>query len=900
MRNARGISGIGLRLAAMAAACCASLAGAVAASAEVGSLRQLGEPSPACVTEVPVDNCTHADGLPAPYRSAISKDGKSVFTVSPGPNSTLAAFQRNTTTGALTLSECLVQTGSPVGRCAGIAPGLGGASDVAVSPDGKNVYVASATEGAVAVLGRSGAFLNQLGPGAGCWSETGLDGCSDGRGLTAPDAIVVSPDGKFVYVGSEDRGIAAFSRNTTTGVLSQLAGTAGCVNTAGDDGCARATAVNEIVSLAISPDGKSLYASDTSDGAVSAFARNTTTGALTQLPGTAGCVRSGNPACRAGNGLTLADNVVVSHDGKSVYVLSQLGDVAVFARQTTTTGGLLGALSQLPGASACATREGTGCGGSSLTGSAFGLAISADGKSVYETGLGESVVQTFTRQTTTTNGLLGALTPETVLPGCWSESDSTCEPARGLAHATDVDVSADGKTVYVTGQSEGIAAFTRSTEGTLKQLDFPPAACASGNPFEVPTCSVANQLAAPAQLAISKDGKSVYAASPPTASLELLARNTTTGVVSEPTTLGGCAVWTSLPTPAGCVGGIGLADASDVAVSPDGKYVYAGGGEVAGVNAIAWLPRNTTSGLLATNVSGSGGCIAQHGTSSVCTATGVGLAGPTRAIAISPDGKSLYLASSVGVAAYQRNATTGALTAVYCAPVSAGLGCSAARGLSNPTSVAVSANGKSVYVTSSTSNAVAVFSRQTTTANGEQGTLTELPGTAGCVEQAGGTDGCGVGHGLTGAKDIALSADGKSAYVVGSSGGVETLARQTAGATLGALTETGCESEPAAGTCTAARGIANPGTVAVSPDGKSVYVASQTTASVGVFARATSGTLTQLGGFSGCEGLDLADSCSPWVGIVGQPTDVAVTPDNNSVYISSSDGEVGAFARATK
>ena len=75
---------------------------------------------------------------------------------------------------------------------------------VAVSPDGKNVYVASFNSNAVARLNRNtttGAITQPAGT-AGCISETGSGPCADGHGLYGRGSVAVSADGKSVYVAS--------------------------------------------------------------------------------------------------------------------------------------------------------------------------------------------------------------------------------------------------------------------------------------------------------------------------------------------------------------------------------------------------------------------------------------------------------------------------------------------------------------------------------------------------------------------------------------------------------------------------------------------------------------------------------------------------------------------------
>ena len=86
---------------------------------------------------------------------------------------------------------------------------------MAVSPDGKSVYVASIGSDAVARLNRNtttGAITQPAGS-AGCISETGAGPCADGHALGGPFGVAVSPDGKSVYVASHfSDAVARFDR----------------------------------------------------------------------------------------------------------------------------------------------------------------------------------------------------------------------------------------------------------------------------------------------------------------------------------------------------------------------------------------------------------------------------------------------------------------------------------------------------------------------------------------------------------------------------------------------------------------------------------------------------------------------------------------------------------------
>jgi len=80
--------------------------------------------------------------------------------------------------------------------------------------------------------------LTQPAGTAGCISETGAGPCTDGHGLIDPRGVAVSPDGKSVYVASWDLNLSdgdgaalvRLNRDTTTGAISQPAGAAGCIS----------------------------------------------------------------------------------------------------------------------------------------------------------------------------------------------------------------------------------------------------------------------------------------------------------------------------------------------------------------------------------------------------------------------------------------------------------------------------------------------------------------------------------------------------------------------------------------------------------------------------------------------------------------------------------------------
>ena len=114
------------------------------------------------------------------------------------------------------------------------------------------------------------------------------------------------------------------NRNTTTGAIAQPAGAAGCISESGAGPCADGHGLSGSAGVAVSQDGKSVYAAaPTGNGTLARVNRNTTTGAITQPAGAAGCVsQTGAGPCADGHALKDASGVAVSADGKSVYVAS--------------------------------------------------------------------------------------------------------------------------------------------------------------------------------------------------------------------------------------------------------------------------------------------------------------------------------------------------------------------------------------------------------------------------------------------------------------------------------------------------------------------------------------------------------------------------------------------------
>ena len=225
-----------------------------------------------CINETGSNGCTDGVALDGAAAIAESPDGQQVYVASQVSNA-VEVFDRSPATGALSHNSCISETGGA--PCAD-GRALQAAIALAISPDGKSVYVASIVSDAIAVFTRdpvTGVLTHNV--GGGCLSDSGTSGtCTLARELFAPASVVVSSDGESVYVGvQQDQGIAVFDRDFDTGVLTQKAGTGGCVRPGGAGGCASGRALAFITSLAMSPDDENLYGTASISNSVFSFAR---------------------------------------------------------------------------------------------------------------------------------------------------------------------------------------------------------------------------------------------------------------------------------------------------------------------------------------------------------------------------------------------------------------------------------------------------------------------------------------------------------------------------------------------------------------------------------------------------------------------------------------------------
>jgi hypothetical protein len=388
----------------------------------------------------------------------------------------------------------------------------------------------------------------------GCYTvdgsgSAGAGKCTNIRGGHEATTVTISPDGRNAYeVGYSEGGttpvpavLTVFSRDTNTGVLTQLSGKAGCLSNSGssEDGphtCARARDLDtgDARSITLSKDGRDVYVASQFEtkshddlGGVAVFGRNLKTGVLHQLTGKAGCVTSdgssneGAKTCAAGREVDSISNVHLSPDQKFLYASNYDGQpysgIAIFKRDPKT-----GALTQLSGKEGCITTGGVTkespttkiCRAMPNIGDPWDVAT-AGNKFLYAPDANDNLVQAFRRD------LKGGLKPLTGTGACVSDTGNsplgpgTCVLGRGLGDVERAVLSANQKFIYTNAYRDPapIAVLNVNTTTGLLSERNNKSACYSRNGTNADSallCRDGRDLSGGYAGVLSLDGKTLY------------------------------------------------------------------------------------------------------------------------------------------------------------------------------------------------------------------------------------------------------------------------------------------------------------------------------------------------------------------------------------------------------
>jgi DNA-binding beta-propeller fold protein YncE len=447
------------------------------ASVPSGSLSQL--PSSNCVSEEESGGtlaCTTLvdSGLSSTYELQVSPENNSAYSVA--INGALEEYSRNQANGALTIIGCVTSATSvcaPEHETKEVSA-IENPAAIAISPEGNSVYVVTQGHNNVVEFSRDPetGLLTEI----GCISHesTGTCATKEAKGLNLPYGVTVSPDGENVYVASfADQAVAEFSRNKTTGQLTQLPSPNNCVSStsASECGVTNAIGLEHAVGVVVSPGpGEDVYVAaggEEGEGAIVSFKR-AAGGALTQFTGGEACISTSNVGCFHGEAIDGPEDLAISPDGLSVYANSYKDNAVIELARNVSTGGL----TQLVSPNACVTSEITelteGCTQANGIRGALGVAISPDGENVYVSGSTDDAEATFAREPE-----VGALTQFASPFECVTSRSGGCgsNELTGLGEARRVTVSPDGTSVYVAGQSShAIAELVRTITPTITKI----------------------------------------------------------------------------------------------------------------------------------------------------------------------------------------------------------------------------------------------------------------------------------------------------------------------------------------------------------------------------------------------------------------------------------------------
>lgn len=349
--------------------------------------------------------CADGDALLGATDLEVSPDGQHVYVASHSSNG-VAWLTRDAETGALTPAGCLKEL-PRADRCRG-GFGLEGTSGVAVSPDGRQVYVTADKPGSVSAYSRD-AETGDLTP-LMCVSENGSDGvCADGTALGSASSVVVAPDGGQVFVtayvtATGNGALTSYARDAASGRLTPQACLLDRAPTGGS--CTSVPTLGGPASSAVSPDGKTLFVASVVDETLTLIARDPATGALTP----SSCFRQQDPEedepaqeeeeetdeeaeeaqadCKGANAIGGLREVVVSSDGRGVFTIGGGDYLAAFQRDPGSgTLTQTGCAEEVPSYKECTEAR-------ALQGGR-GLAVSSDARSLYVANAGDNAIAVF-------------------------------------------------------------------------------------------------------------------------------------------------------------------------------------------------------------------------------------------------------------------------------------------------------------------------------------------------------------------------------------------------------------------------------------------------------------------------------------------------------------------------
>jgi DNA-binding beta-propeller fold protein YncE len=425
--------------------------------------------------------------------------------------------------------------------------------------------------------------------GQSCISKTGAGGCAvlpptHPNVLESPAGVVVAPDGTDIYVGS-GQGITHFRRApdgavtyaNCVDVISSAVDRCPTTDAPADAGSALSA---NSIHLAMSPDGKHLYAVSWAD-ALLWWTRNPTTGDLTW----GGCRdaainSSSNNRCGTGDefaegnfpagSMDFVQGIAITPDGQTIYIADQTEGLLQAQRNATT-----GVVTP----TACFNNTGSAVAGCASVAADIPMALGAidaasNSRDVYVRSISPGGIAHFSR---TAGG-------STSFTSCVAASSPTASCATAGAapiFSNSGSLAVVGDTVFTYGGTNltpsGTAArFTRNPNGSLSF-----GSCATNEASPGPCAALPAQIfgSSLGRLLVSPDASSVYLPQNGTSerALTRLTGALALGSCLSDTGVAACSA-PPLPTPFQASG--------LMARSPDGTQIYQAGADTLNVYAV--------------------------------------------------------------------------------------------------------------------------------------------------------------------------------------------------------------------------------------------------------------------------------------------------------------------------
>ncbi|MEQ9901794.1 beta-propeller fold lactonase family protein [Pectobacterium punjabense] len=243
----------------------------------------------------------------------------------------LVRFTYDATTGQYRYAGMVATQG--VGGVTGLDAQI---TEIVISDDGKSLYTINGLTTVDGSTGKSVLAQFARDPNTGALTYLGAyQGGSAALGMNAPSGLVISGDGKSVYVANSSSSmITVLSRDVETGKLAYI----GLINDASISADANSGArpsdnryLTNLQNITLSPDDNFVYVGSGQQATLSIFSRNASDGSLTYV----GTVDLYNQGYTPSNALSVRE-LVISQDGTALYAGMNGGSVLVFSRDVLT------------------------------------------------------------------------------------------------------------------------------------------------------------------------------------------------------------------------------------------------------------------------------------------------------------------------------------------------------------------------------------------------------------------------------------------------------------------------------------------------------------------------------------------------------------------------------------